>query len=88
MKSNHSCQSCGMPLKKDERDGKLGLDARYCSFCFHDGDFAAKGMSAVEFRDMTQDILRQKGWWRVMAWAGTRMIPSLPRWKQADPDQI
>ncbi len=82
------CQSCMMPFKDDEREGKTGLDPRYCSLCFENGDFAAKGMSAKEFRDMVYGILQEKGWSRPKAWLGTRYIPSLPRWKQDDPDQV
>ena len=84
----NSCQSCAMPLKNDERVGKEGLDPRYCSLCFHDDDFAAKNISAKDFRDTVQNILRDKGWSRLTAWAGTRMIPRLARWQQDDPDQI
>lgn len=82
------CQSCMMPLKDDEREGKTGLDPRYCSLCFHDGDFAAKDVSAIEFRDAIYQILIDKGWSKPKAWIGTRYIPKLPRWQQDNPDQI
>ncbi len=82
------CQSCGMPLKDDERTGKAGLEPRYCSLCYVNGDFVVKGMNAKEFQNHIYARLQENGWNRLFAWAGTRHIPRLARWRQSNPDKL
>ncbi|MGE6610902.1 zinc ribbon domain-containing protein [Peribacillus sp. NPDC076916] len=36
MKKYKTCQSCGMPLSKDELGGK---STKYCSHCYMNGEF-------------------------------------------------
>ena len=45
------CQSCGMPMKRDE---DFGTDAEgfrneeYCCFCYQDGEFTDNGITLQE----------------------------------------
>ncbi|MBL0258370.1 MAG: zinc ribbon domain-containing protein [Bacteroidetes bacterium] len=38
-----NCQSCGMPLKRDEKGGGTNVDGSiskmYCSYCYDKGEF-------------------------------------------------
>ena len=82
------CQSCGMPLSKDEdygtnADGSKNND--YCAYCFKDGEFAQdltmEGMIELciqfmveENKDTTEEAARKS----MREW-----FPTLKRWKTA-----
>jgi hypothetical protein len=42
-KTHKNCQSCGMPLKRDEKGGGSNADGTkstmYCSHCYENGKF-------------------------------------------------
>ena len=42
---NKFCQSCGMPMNKDPRNGGTNADgtnsAEYCSYCYVNGAFSS-----------------------------------------------
>ncbi|MEI6141388.1 MAG: zinc ribbon domain-containing protein [Mariniphaga sp.] len=46
------CQSCGMPLDKDPKQGGTNADQsksiQYCSFCYQDGKFTDEGITLQE----------------------------------------
>ena len=79
------CQSCGMPLDKDENGGGTNRDGsistQYCSLCYRDGAFVHPGFSAADMQAFCIDQLAAKGMPRFMAWIFTRGIPGLGRWK-------
>ena len=79
------CQSCGMPLSKDPQGGGTEADGSrnltYCSLCYADGDFRHPDVSVAEFQTHCVDALAAKGMPRIMAWAFTRGIPKLDRWR-------
>lgn len=79
------CQSCGMPLNRDPEGGGTNADGSrstvYCSICFADGEFVHPGVSVSEFQAHCVTALVDKGMPRIMAWAFTRGIPKLDRWK-------
>ncbi len=83
------CQSCGMPLDKDpkgggsEKDGSLSIT--YCSLCYQDGEFIHPTVSVAEFQAHCVEALVNKGMPKIMAWAFTRGIPKLERWKSTSP---
>ena len=82
------CQSCGMPLSKDEDFGTNTNDSKnkdYCAYCYKDGKFTQdvtmEGMIdiCVPFmveanKDMTEEAARKS----MREW-----FPTLKRWKTA-----
>ncbi|WP_372574513.1 zinc ribbon domain-containing protein [Ruegeria jejuensis] len=81
------CQSCGMPLSKDpegggsEADGSLSTT--YCSICYAEGAFRHPDASLSEFQAYCVDALAAKGMPRILAWAFTRGMGKLDRWREA-----
>jgi hypothetical protein len=88
MSKNKFCQSCGMPLKHDPKNGGTNADGSksdlYCSFCYTDGKFnlADKIDTAEKMQKMCQQKMCEQGMWRPIAWLLTRNIPRLKRWKK------
>ncbi|MCY6380954.1 zinc ribbon domain-containing protein [Hoeflea prorocentri] len=82
------CQSCGMPLAKDENGGGSNKDGStstlYCSLCYQNGVFLHPDFSAKDMQDYCVEQLTKRGMPRFMAWIFTRGIPSLDRWKIAE----
>ena len=86
-KAYQQCQSCGMPLKRDqngggsEKDGALSV--MYCSSCYQGGDFVQPDMSMEEMQRLVDDVLkREMRWWRPLRWLAVRQIPKLARWAE------
>jgi NAD-dependent SIR2 family protein deacetylase len=81
-----TCQSCGMPLKKDpmgggtEKDGSKSLS--YCSKCYTDGAFINPNMTLAEMKALVKSKLQEMGFPSFVAWFFTLGIPKLDRWKQ------
>jgi len=82
------CQSCGMPMQKDEHFG-TNVDGtksgEYCHFCFKDGGFTDEGITVeqkidklVEIAVSQMQIPKEKA--RAMA---EEIIPKLARWRDA-----
>jgi hypothetical protein len=73
------CQSCGVPLQKDERGGGTNAagskNAKYCSHCFASGQFTLPQISADEMQARVKGKLRESGVPSVTAWFLTRGIP-------------
>jgi len=85
METGHAnCQSCGMPLKRDERGGGTNADGSkshtYCSHCYASGRFTLPDITAREMQARVRDKLREHGIPRMFSWVFTRRIPKLQRW--------
>ena len=87
MKTYKFCQSCGYPLKKDEKGGGSESDGsiskKYCSMCYENGKFlsppevdSGKKMQVLCIQEMKKDGING-----IFAWMATRGIPNLKRWK-------
>jgi hypothetical protein len=80
------CQSCGMPMQKDE---DFGTDAdgtkngEYCHFCFKDGGFIDEGITMEQKIDKLVNIaVSQMNMTEAKARAqATEIIPTLKRWR-------
>lgn len=82
------CQSCGMPMQKDEDFGTNTdgtKSGEYCHFCFKDGGFTDEGITMeqkidklVEIAASQMQIPKEKA--RAMA---EEIIPKLARWRQS-----
>jgi len=81
------CQSCGMPLKRDEKGGGTNADGSksrvYCSHCYVDGRFTVSGITAAEMQERVKGKLREMGFPSIVSWIFTRRIPKLERWRSA-----
>jgi hypothetical protein len=79
------CQSCGMPLSKDERGGGTeangALSTEYCSHCYLDGHFTAPEMTAGEMAARVAGRMKEMGIPGFIARGFTKRIPELRRWK-------
>ena len=87
MKDYKSCQSCGMPRKRDEKGGGTNADGSkstmYCSHCFEAGNFKMPNVTAGEMQQLVKGKIKEAGFPGVAAWLFTRNIPKLARWKKA-----
>jgi len=82
---NKSCQSCGMPMKKDPQNGGTNSDSskntEYCSYCYQNGSFTAPEITtAQQMQQFCIEKLKETGMPKIIAWLLTRNIPKLKRW--------
>ena len=82
-----NCQSCGMPLSKDEKGG--GTEANgaksteYCSHCYVDGRFTMPELTAEQMVARVAGRMKEMGIPGFIAKGFTKRIPELKRWKSA-----
>lgn len=80
------CQSCGMPLSKDEgkggteKDGSKSKD--YCSHCYQKGKFTMPDLTVEQMQERVKGIMKQMHIPGFLAGYFTKDIPNLKRWKQ------
>ncbi|MEW6997471.1 zinc ribbon domain-containing protein [Colwelliaceae bacterium BS250] len=81
---NKTCQSCGMPMKRDPEKGGTNSDGskstEYCSLCFQNGKFTQPDITASEMQAFCIVKINECGMPRFLAWLFTRGIPKLRRW--------
>ena len=79
-----TCQSCGMPMKKDTQGGGSNSDGskstEYCSFCYQDGQFTQPDFTAEEMQRFCIEKMTECKIPKFVAWLFTRGIPRLGRW--------
>ena len=84
-KSYKNCQSCSMPLKKDEKGGGSNADGSiskmYCSFCYENGNFINPDMTVNEMQELVKIKLKEIRFPGFLADIFTKGIPKLERWK-------
>jgi hypothetical protein len=80
------CQSCGMPLQREENFGKNvdgSKSEEYCFHCFQGGKFLDEGITLQEKIDKNVKFAIQMGMpedkARKMA---SNILPKLKRWKK------
>jgi len=80
-----NCQSCGMPLKRDEQGGGTNADASkstvYCSHCFKGGQFVLPDVTAAQMQERVRQKMAEMGFPSFLAGFFTRKIPKLGRWQ-------
>jgi hypothetical protein len=88
MKTYKNCQSCGMPLSKDELGGgteNTGTKSiLYCSHCYKNGEFTHPDLSVEEMKDLVQQKIVEFGMPKFIASFFTRKIHKLERWNRKD----
>ncbi|OGC08397.1 hypothetical protein A2230_03905 [candidate division WOR-1 bacterium RIFOXYA2_FULL_36_21] len=83
--SQQICQSCGMPMQKDEnfgtnQDGSKSLE--YCQFCFKNGKFADEGITMEQKIAKNIEIAQKMGMLEEKAIElANSTIPKLKRWQ-------
>jgi len=80
-----NCQSCGMPLKKDENGGGTNADGSkslmYCSRCYADGKFVKPEMTLPEMKQLVKGKLKEFGIPGFLTGLFTANMHKLERWK-------
>lgn len=82
---NKICQSCAMPIEKQEqlgtnKDGSINND--YCKYCYNNGEFIDK-VSMAEYIEMCSKYGSQAGMTNEeMKDYCTKVFPTLKRWKK------
>ena len=83
------CQSCGMPMEKDPKNGGTNPDGtkthKFCSFCYEKGVFKDHFTGADEMIESVKGKLKEMGYGSLKRWFFTSHIPSLERWKGGIP---
>lgn len=84
-KSFKNCQSCGMPLSRDERGGGTNADgsksAMYCSHCYEAGRFTLPDITAAQMQQRVRGKLKEAGFPGFLAGLFARKVPKLERWR-------
>jgi len=79
------CQSCSMPLKKEEEfatnaDGSFNKE--YCIFCYKDGAFTEPDLTLEEVLENIEKIMQEMKMPENVIEQTKLMIPELKRWKK------
>ncbi|MEC0266972.1 zinc ribbon domain-containing protein [Paenibacillus anseongense] len=84
MEAYKNCQSCGMPLARDEQGGgteKSGAKSKvYCSHCYQNGKFTQPDLTVDQMKEIVKQKMVEFGFPRFLAGLFTRNIPKLRRW--------
>jgi hypothetical protein len=84
--TSKACQSCGMPMKRDEKGGGTNADGtksgKYCSHCYENGAFTEPNITAGQMQESVKAELKRKGFPGFVAAFFARDIPKLDRWSQ------
>lgn len=80
-----NCQSCGMPMKRDDRGGGTFADGTkstmYCSHCFEEGRFTHRNITVDDMKERIKGKLKSDGFPGFLANFFTRNLHKLERWK-------
>ncbi|MFH1428778.1 MAG: zinc ribbon domain-containing protein [Candidatus Margulisiibacteriota bacterium] len=80
------CQSCGMPMKQDPKQGGTNADGskntEYCSYCYQDGKYFNPDFTAEQMQKFCIGKMKEMGMPKFIGWILTRGIPKLKRWKK------
>lgn len=81
-----NCQSCGMPMKRDEQGGGTNADgsrsSTYCSHCYAEGSFVQSEITLAQMQQRVKDKLRELGFPRFLIGFMTHGTPKLLRWRK------
>jgi hypothetical protein len=80
------CQSCGMPLQKEEDFGTNANGSKseeYCFHCFQNGEFLDEGITLEGKISKNVKFAVQMGMSEDEAWKlASEVLPKLKRWKK------
>ncbi len=79
-----NCQSCGMPMKRDEKGGGTNADGskcgKFCSHCYQGGKFTQPDITLTEMQTRVKGKIQEFGFPGFIAGLFTKGIPKLERW--------
>jgi Putative zinc ribbon domain len=80
------CQSCGMPLSRDDRGGGTNADGsksgKYCSHCYANGAFTLPDITLDEMKGRVKGKIKEAGFPGILAGLFTRKLGKLERWNK------
>ena len=80
------CQSCDIPLKRDEQGGGTNADGSkstmYCSHCFVNGQFTLPDCTPEQMQKLVSSKLGEMGFPKFTHWFFISRIPKLARWNK------
>ena len=81
-----NCQSCGMPLNKDEKGPGTEVDGSlsemYCSLCYENGKFTLPNITVDEMKELVTEKLIEMKIPKFVAKLLARSTNKLKRWKK------
>ncbi len=81
-----NCQSCGMPLNKDEKNSGTEADGTlsemYCSHCYENGEFTLPDITVIEMKELVTKKIVEMKIPRFVAKFLTRNTHKLKRWNK------
>lgn len=84
--THKNCQSCGMPMKRDEKGGGTEADGaksgKFCSHCYQDGKFTYPDLTMEQMQARVQGKLKDFGMPGFVAKMLSSNIPKLERWRR------
>jgi hypothetical protein len=85
MKNYKNCQSYGMPMNKDPKNGGTNSDGTknlmYCSYCYENGAFTQPDITVDEMKALVKGKMKEMGFPGFLAGFFTKGIPKLERWE-------
>ena len=84
MKTYKNCQSCSMPLKRDEDRGTEtdgSRSAKFCVHCYAGGKFKQPDMTVEQMQVLVRDKMVEMGFPKFLCGFFTKSIPKLERWQ-------
>jgi hypothetical protein len=78
------CQSCGMPLNKEEVKGteKNGLKTdEYCKYCYENGTFKNPDMNLEDMKKNVQNQMKKMQLHENVIQKAVNILPALKRWQ-------
>jgi hypothetical protein len=86
IKKFNNCQSCGMPLDKDEKTTGTeingSLSEMYCIHCYENGKFTSPDITLIEMRELVSSKMLEMHLPQFVAKFLTRNISTLKRWNK------
>jgi hypothetical protein len=84
-----NCESCGMPLNKDEKyigtEADGSLSEIYCRHCYENGKFTLPDITMIEMKEMVTNKIIEMNLPKFVAKFLTRNTQKLKRWKTEKP---
>lgn len=89
IKKYSNCESCGMPLDKDENNLGTESDGRlnemYCRHCYESGKFTSPDITMIEMKELVTNKIIEMKFPKFVAKFLTRNTHKLTRWQAIKP---